>query len=386
MINILFIHQSADLYGSDKTLLLLLKNLDKKKFNPVVVIPIDGPLKTELENNNIEVYIAPALKLYRKIFTPKNILKFFSEHKTAVKFLDTLNEKHHFDIVYSNTLAILLGIIYAKKRKIKHIWHVHEIIESPKIFTSVFSKILQSKSNTKIVYNSIATQKFWNTNKKIYEKSQVIWNGLEAPQKYITKEEKALIRLKYYNSKPDEIVIGLIGRISRWKGQLFLLNSFIKAAKNQPNLKLVFIGSPPPNQEEFLENLNNNIKKNQISNQVLIIPFQENIFSFWQSIDIAIVPSTEPEPFGLVAVEAMLAQKPVIAANHGGLPEIVIDGQTGILFEPNNEDELTKAIQYLVNNPKTRIEMGENGRQRAVQTFSIASYIQNLENIFLTMK
>ena len=71
MISILFIHQSADLYGSDKTLLQLLTYIDRTKFNPVVVIPIDGPLKVELERLNIEVYITPVLKLYRNIITPK---------------------------------------------------------------------------------------------------------------------------------------------------------------------------------------------------------------------------------------------------------------------------------------------------------------------------
>ena len=59
MINILFIHQSADLYGSDKTLLLLLRNIDKSRFYPVVVLPNDGPLKMQLEKENIKVVIAP---------------------------------------------------------------------------------------------------------------------------------------------------------------------------------------------------------------------------------------------------------------------------------------------------------------------------------------
>ena len=140
MINILFIHQSADLYGSDKTLLQLLTYIDRKKFNPIVIIPLDGPLKEELEKINIEVYITPVLKLYRNIVTLKNSIKFFSEYKKAINFLDELNRKHQFDIVYSNTLAVSLGMIYAKKRKIKHVWHVHEIIVHPKIIAFLYSE------------------------------------------------------------------------------------------------------------------------------------------------------------------------------------------------------------------------------------------------------
>ena len=142
MKNILFIHQSAELYGSDRTLLLLLKHLDKTKFESVVIVPFDGPLKVELERENIKVVVAPVLKLYRKMFTPKNLLKFFRDIRKSVSILDNLNEQYNFDSIYSNTLAVLLGMIYAKKRKIKHIWHVHEIIVHPKVIALSFPLLL----------------------------------------------------------------------------------------------------------------------------------------------------------------------------------------------------------------------------------------------------
>ncbi len=386
MINILFIHQSADLYGSDKTLLLLLKHLDKNKFNPVVIIPLEGPLKDELEKENITVIIAPVLKLYRKIVTPGNLLNFFKEIKSGVATLDRLNREYQFDLIYSNTLAALLGLIYARKRKIQHLWHVHEIIESPKVFTRFFYKLLQSKANTKIVYNSIATQTFWNVNQKIASKATVIWNGLELPENSASESDIATIRETFFKAKPDEIIIALVGRISRWKGQQLLLNVFNQLQKQHQNIRLVFIGSPPPNQDHFLESLNDDIQNYSIADKVVVVPFQRDIFKFWQSIDIAVVPSTEPEPFGLVAVEAMLAQKPVVGSNHGGLKEIIVHNETGFLVEPNNESELGKAIHFLIDNPQSRIEMGKKGKQRAIEMFSIGSYVQHFENLFTNLK
>ena len=179
MINILFIHQSADLYGSDKTLLQLLTNLDKSKFNPVVVIPLDGPLKEELEKENIKVIISPVLKLYRKMFAPKNILLFLKQIKLAVSNLDALNREHKFDIIYSNTLAVLLGMIYAKKRNIKHIWHVHEIIVHPKKIAYVFPKLLNKYADV-VVCNSKATMdNLVLREKKLVNKTLVIHNGLK---------------------------------------------------------------------------------------------------------------------------------------------------------------------------------------------------------------
>lgn len=117
MINILFIHQSAELYGSDKTLLILLAKLDKAKFRGVVILPFDGPLKTALEKEEIKVVVAPVLKLYRKMFTPKNIFLFLKDVKKGISILEELHTEYKFDLVYSNTLAVLLGLIYAKKER-----------------------------------------------------------------------------------------------------------------------------------------------------------------------------------------------------------------------------------------------------------------------------
>lgn len=381
MKNILFIHQSADLYGSDKTLLLLLKHIDKNQFNPIVVIPIDGPLKVELEKLNIEVHIAPVLKLYRNIFKPKNILKFFSEYKTAIKFLDVLNKRYHFDIIYSNTLAVLLGMIYAKKRRIKHIWHVHEIIVHPKKVAVVYPKLLNKYADV-VACNSEATRdNLIERETGLKFKSIVIHNGIELKSEILNECSKI-----DFGFDSEDLIITLIGRINRLKGHKLLLNSFIKNFANQNNIRLLFVGSPVIGQENYLHEVEKIIEQNNLSDKVKILPFTKNLNSIWQITDIAVMPSTEAESFGLVAVEAMMAKKPVIGSNHGGLKEIIVNNETGLLVEPNNENELAVAIQYLINNPKVRLEMGENGQKRAIETFSIEQYIQNFESLFLTIK
>lgn len=385
MIPILFIHQSAELYGSDKTLLILLSNLDRTKFLPIVVLPFDGPLKLELEKVNIKVEILPVLKLYRKMFTPKNLFLFFKDIKKGYKSLDILHQKYHFEIVYSNTLAVLLGLFYAHSRKIKHLWHVHEIIESPKLFTKLFCYLLGLKSNSKIVYNSIATKDFWNVNQKIASKATVIWNGLELNNSEIHSNEIEKIRNSLFKANSSGIVIALVGRISRWKGQLLLLEAFSGLIEKNQNIKLIFVGSTPPNQEVFLDNLNLRIEELALQNKVSIVPFQENIHAVWNAIDIAVVPSIEPEPFGLVAVEAMLAKKPVIAAHHGGLKEIVIHEQTGLFFEPNNISELQKSLQILIESSDIRKNYGLHGFQRAINEFSSETYKNAFEKLFFSM-
>jgi glycosyltransferase involved in cell wall biosynthesis len=162
---------------------------------------------------------------------------------------------------------------------------------------------------------------------------------------------------------------------------MLLLEAFNKLVKTHQNIRLVYIGSTPPNQEHFLDSLKDKIKNYDLIQKVNIIPFQDNIHQFWQCIDIAVVSSTEPEPFGMVAIEAMMAKKPVIAANHGGLMEIVVNNETGFLVEPNNKDALKDALEKLITNPELRNSFGEKGFQRAIENFSIQKYVQKIEYI-----
>ena len=379
MKKILFIHQSAELYGSDKTLLIFLKNIDREKFFPVVVLPGDGPLKEALELLKIKIVIAPVLKLYRDIFRFKNGFQFIKEIFIGLKIISKLHKEHHFDIVYSNTLAVLLGAFFSKLKKIKHIWHVHEIIEKPKSIAWLFPKMLYFFSDL-IICNSHATKEnIIQKESRNIRKTIVIHNGLEQI------ETISFAQKSDFGFNNNDIIITLVGRISRLKGHQWLLETFNTFFKNNKNLKLFFVGSPVPNQEYYLHDIEKYILENNLSDNVTIIPFTKNLMDIWKITDIAVMPSTEKESFGLVAAEAMMAKKPVIAANHGGLTEIVINNETGFLVEPNNINDLKTALETLIENPDLRKFFGENGYRRVMTIFNIKNYVLKLETVLIDL-
>lgn len=260
--------------------------------------------------------------------------------------------------------------------KTKHIWHVHEILESPKFIAKTFRFLLNRKTNSEIIFNSKATQKFWN----IKTSNTVVWNGIEP----YSQEKNTTFREKF-GFQPEAVIIALIGRISRWKGQQLLLEAFHKLEKTHTQAQLLFVGSPPEGQEHFLHELKQKIENFDLKTKVTIIPFQENIETIWQTIDIAVVPSTEPEPFGMVAIEAMMAAKPVVAANHCGLQEIIEDNKTGFFFTPNNVEDLQEKLAVLIENVEMRKTFGENGLKRATSVFSTKNYIQSIEKILIAI-
>ena len=383
---ILYIHQSAELYGSDKALYYIVNEINSNpNFNAIVVIPNDGPLKDLLEKNNIRVIVFPVIKVARSFFKFKNIITLPFVIANATKKLKKVLENENIDIVHSNTLAVLLGAFFAKRYRIKHIWHVHEIIKKPKI-VSVIYPLLVRYFSIKVVFNSKASKEvLCKGNKRLTRKSIINLNGMDRNAHIATNLEQKTIRKELFGAESDDIVIALVGRISKWKGQKLLLESFSMLNKKHQNLKLVFVGSAPPNQNYLVNELQSKIGTLKLNDFCRIIPFQENIWKIWDSIDLAVVPSTEPEPFGLVALEARLAKKPVIAANHGGLKEIVLDSETGYLFSPNNSEELKNVIEKLILNKENLKEFGINGYEKAINDFSLQRHIEQFLEIYQSL-
>lgn len=375
MKNILFIHQSAELYGSDKTLLIFLKNTNKEKFLPFVILPNQGPLQMELEKIGVKVIIMPVLKLHRGIFNFKNGIQFIKDFFKSVSLLKKLHKEYKFDIVYSNTLAVLLGAIFSKRKGIKHIWHVHEIIEHPKLIAWLFPKLLYYFSDL-IICNSEATKlNIILREKKNLKKVKVVHNGIDSENKISTSKKID------FGFSENDIIITLVGRINRLKGHKWMLQTFNKYFKNKKNVKLLFVGSPVVNQEFYLQDIEEYIISNELGEFVKIIPFTNNLNAIWNCTDIAVTPSVEKESFGLVALEAMLAKKPVVGTNHGGFTEIIVDNKTGYLVEPNNEKNLKEALEKLINSSELRNLFGEKGQQRAQENFSMKNYVAKIENI-----
>lgn len=382
MKHILYIHQSAELYGSDKTLLYLASEIKAKGFYPIVVLPFKGPLYDALEKCGIEIIIAPVLKISRKMFSVGNLVQMPFEIFKSFAIIKKHLRGRKIDVIHSNTLAVLIGALYAKRYGIRHLWHVHEIVEHPKFISELYPKIVDYFSDM-VVFNSQATADFMVDKKPAMgTKAKVVLNGFDRTEDFSSAKVIAQTRSELFQADANDLVIALVGRISRWKGQQLLLSAFQKLQQKDSNTKLVFVGSAPPNQEVFQETLEARIADYKLGDKVTIVPFQNEIWRIWDSIDIAVVPSTEPEPFGLVAIEAMLACKPVIGANHGGLKEIIINDETGFLIKPNDESLLEIALRTLAEKPELRTRMGQKGNERAKAVFSLKRYVEDFVGLY----
>ena len=383
--NIIFVSVSSDLYGASKALLVLVLQIKNKskEFNPIVCIPYEeGPLKDRLKLEQIEIIEMPVLLLTRSMLKSLSFWNFFSEYKMAKKILQTKLKGRDILWVQSNTLATLFGSFYCFRNKAFHIFHVHEIIDRP-WFVKYFFSFLQLIYADKIIFNSFATETFYtNVLKKLKNKSVMIFNGVDRDSEAISNYYRNDLRLDFYNANKNMFLIGLIGRFNRLKGHKLLLEAFKEVNSIHPKTKLCFIGSPPEGQENFLDDIKYKIEIENLSSKVTILPFQNDIYKFIDTLDAIIVPSIEPESFGIIAVEAMLSKRIVIASNLGGLSNIIKHKETGILFEVNKKIELTKSIINVIENPDIKSVIEQNAYKKAIVEFSVATMTNKFLSIY----
>lgn len=363
-----FFHQSADLYGSDRVLLDLVRGVKEAGGSPVVLLPSLGPLTEAFVNLGIEFHVLPVVKLTRARFSLKGLVTLFREAFWSLKRIDQIFLGRQVHLVHSNTIAVLAGAIWAKRRKVPHLWHVHEIIVHPSIAARGFPRMVKALADH-VICNSNATYT-WLANEcpGLRPKMSVIWNGVKAPAA-IDATTVQLFRDKFHPAA-TRLAVGLLGRINRLKGHHLLLDAAeYLHQQGVRDFSIVFIGSPPPGQDIYLEQLQQRIAISPMRDRIVLQDFANDVWPIYAALDIVCVPSTEPESFGLVAAEAMASGKPVVASQIGGLAEVVLDGITGRLFRPGDPVALSEALSSLLKNDSARIKLGRDSLERIAIEF-----------------
>jgi glycosyltransferase involved in cell wall biosynthesis len=176
--------------------------------------------------------------------------------------------------------------------------------------------------------------------------------------------------------------IGLIGRISPWKGQHIFLRAAAHVSKKFPNARFVIVGAPLFGEEEYEQVVRDLPGQLRIENVVEFAGFRSDIEQVISELDLVVHASVTGEPFGQVIIEGMAAGKPVVATNGGGVPEIVQDGSTGILVPMGDVQAMADAICEIMTNPARGRAMGIMGRQRVQDFFTVELTAGKVEAVY----
>lgn len=365
MKNVLFIHSSSELYGSDRSLLNIVKNIDKTNFKVFVVLPCLGPLVDEIKKiQGVQLDIFEVAVLRRKNLSVKGGISYLKEFNSSVRYLKTYIEKNEIDIVDTNTAAVFSGAIVAKRCKKKCVWHIREIIKS-NLENRVVSFMMQHYSDL-IIANSKATGEAL---KVLQDKVRVVYNAVEEVS------NNSLI-------SHQQLTVGMAGRINRWKGQKLFVDMAEVVHRKYPDVLFKIAGEAYMGEEYLKSDLQDYINIKGLQETVLLLGQINNMSSFYSGLDIFVLPSIHPEPFGLVVIEAMEFGIPVVATNHGGPVEIISEGIDGYLVSHEDCAEMAERVKNLINSEELRRKMGNEGLKKKREQFSVPAMVKGVEAVF----
>jgi glycosyltransferase involved in cell wall biosynthesis len=176
------------------------------------------------------------------------------------------------------------------------------------------------------------------------------------------------------------LLIGMIGRVQKWKGQhyfLEIIEHYLQQHPEDQSTQFIIAGDPYPGYEALAIELVLDIKRKNLFDRVFYLGYRADVPQVLASLDLLVLPSTSPDPLPTVVLEAMAASKPVLATEQGGVLEMIIENETGRFMPIDNAQQASLILADVLSNTITLKEMGKAGRRRVEKEFSPAAFAEN---------
>jgi glycosyltransferase involved in cell wall biosynthesis len=217
-----------------------------------------------------------------------------------------------------------------------------------------------------------------------YVRDDLVANGAERSRIQVIHNGMDLDAFDRLQAQPPEqlgaaageLLIGCVGNLQPIKGHEYLVRAMPIIARSFPSARLIIVGEGAEKQR-----LMDLAKALGVERAVTMAGFRTDVPAIMRQIDLCVQPSLQ-EAFGIVLLEAMAAGRPVVASNVEGIPEIVIDGITGLLVPPGEPAAIAQAVCALLADRETRMEMGRCGRAQVERQFDIRATVRRYEEVY----
>ncbi len=334
MLRVLHIQPVAERGGSDRALAALIGALPRDEFETHVVVPDVPPLAEAYRN----VHVVPMRRITTSA-TPLYWLGYALAWPVVVVRLVRMIRRLRIDVVHTNSLHSWYGWAAALITRKPHVWSAREIVAQSGAALAV-ERFLVRHFATSVVAISGAVASQLDA-----KKTWVFSEGVDETR--FRPVRTGSFRAEHGIS-PDTFLVGAAGRIDTWKGFDVLLDAWAKVAR--PGLELVVAGGAVPGKESYEHELR---ARAQATDAVRWIGPVGDLSAFYPDLDLFVMPSTLPEPLGLVMPESLACGTRVIATDHGGPPEVLAGHpERGTLVPPNDSGALAHAITTIAEGPR----------------------------------
>ena len=365
-LKILFIHGITEIGGAERELLRMLGELPSLGYQPLVACPAQGPLVQELERRKIEHH-AIAMPPWRKLLS-------YPKRASAVRALREVIVTKRPLVLHVNdiwwvpqTLRALAGV------GIPIVAHVRQEIDPPKVRRYELNEV------DRVFPVSRQIQRSLEAGGVLPERLRVLYSGLDLSVVPVHADGRQI--RQQFGIPVDVPVIGTVGNLFPRKGYEVMLRALPAILKSLPELHYLVVGGGNAAYETLLRSL---VKDLGVANRVHFAGFQDTVYSCLAAMDLYVHPALM-EGFGIAVLEAMAMSKPVVATATGGLPEIVQDGETGIVVLPGDPDALAQSVSELLQDSARCRQLGEAGRARVATHFTVKSMMDQLVSGYGTL-
>ena len=329
--------------------------------------------------NNVDVFYFRCLQKYKTFaFTPSIV--------NELRYLD------YFDIVHVHDARSFQGIctyLWGKMKFVPYVFQPHgsflSLLREPyglRMLKLLLDKLVSGKilkNSSKIITLSRVEAEQYRRMGVPEEKIAIIPNGIDLSE-YANLPPKGTFKRKF-GIPEDKKVILYLGRIHRSKGVDLLIKAYAYLIEKVGNKDAVLVIAGPD--DGYLNDAKALAYSLRVSDSVMFVGplYGKDKLAAYVDSDIYVLPSRY-EIWGLTILEAYACGKPVIASNVGGPKDLVLDNETGLLFETGNFRELAERIMHLLNDENKCVEMGKKARKLVEQKYSIENVVKRLENIY----
>ena len=359
---------------------------------------MDGELRADLAAAGVEVLVRPLAVLRRAALSPAGLLGIGGALARDAGGVARLCRAREVALVHTNTSVTLGGSAAARIARVPHVWHVREIYAGFERCWPAYRRLLLSADALPCVSQATRAQLGATA------KAHVLHDGLAlAPERAARGGARAALDL------PGEaFVVAILGRISSWKGQDVLIRALAagggrgcdaggdgsaggrgrggdgsaSGGHGDPETIAFIAGDPWQGEERRLEELRALARSLGVEARVRFAGFRPDVENVYGAADVVAVPSTQPDPLPNAALEAAAAGCCVVAADHGGLPEIIDDGVTGRLVAPGDPQALARALAELRDDPAARARLGAAAAADVRERFSAAQLLARTQDLY----
>ena len=318
------------------------------------MLPERGPLAPLLEQAGAEVVVHPLAVLRRSLAGPRGAVAMARAMRRDRRVLGDLARELDVAVVHDNTSVVLAGGAVARRAGAPHVVHVREIwtagsAAERRLWPLMRRRLLRADALLGI--SQAVCDQFPPG------AALLLRDGLPRVPAPVERERaRAVLGLP-----AERFVVALVGRVSDWKGHDVLARALAEPALARIGAVGVVAGDEVPGSgaQARLDALAADLG---VGPRLVRLGFREDVDTVLGAADALAVPSTRPEPLGLVALEAAAAGLPVVASDAGGVAEAVRDGVSGLLVAPGDPAALARALARLAADPAEAARMGRAGQ------------------------